>query len=67
MAKRKAGKAKGAAQDERIAITVLKGSPEYHAWITAISKETLIPITSIIRDAVKTWAEKRGFSPPPER
>ncbi len=55
-----------AKKDERVAVIVLKGSPEYREWLTSISKDTLIPVASIVRDAVGKWALLRGYTAPPE-
>lgn len=52
--------------DKRVAVIVLKGTPEYREWLGAISRETLIPIASIVRDAVAKWAKQRGYPEPPE-
>jgi hypothetical protein len=53
--------------DERVAVIVLKGSPEYREWLSGISKESLIPVASIVRDALQQWAKGRGYSAPPKR
>jgi hypothetical protein len=52
--------------DERVAVIVLKGSPEYREWLNDISRETLIPVASIVRDALAKWAKQRGHEAPPE-
>jgi Meiotically up-regulated gene 113 len=44
----------------------IKGSPEYRDWINSVSKDTLIPVASIVRDAVAKWAIGRGYTAPPE-
>src|SRR4051794_14645168 len=51
MAKKKTGKA-AVSQDERVAVVVLKGTPEYREWLTGISRKSLIPAASIVRDAL---------------
>lgn len=65
MAKRKAPKAKPVT-DERVAVIVLKGTPAYREWLGGISRDSLIPIASIVRDAVAKWAKQRGYPSPPE-
>jgi hypothetical protein len=66
MAKKKAPEPKEASKDERVAVIVLKGSHEYREWLNSMSKDTLIPVASIVRDAVAKWATQRGYSSPPE-
>jgi hypothetical protein len=56
-----------APSDERVAVIVLKGSPEYRKWLSGISRESLIPVASIVRDALRQWAKDRGYSAPPRR
>ena len=50
----------------RLSVLNLKGSPEYHEWLTDLSKTTLVPTATIVRNAVSKWAGERGFRPPPE-
>jgi hypothetical protein len=66
MAKKKAPVAKEVGKDERVAVIVLKGSHEYRDWLNSMSKDTLIPVASIVRDAVAKWAMQRGYTTPPE-
>jgi hypothetical protein len=66
MAKRKTNAKVEKQASRAIPIINMKGSPEYHAWISDLSSRTLIPVTRIIRQAVAEWAEKRGHSAPPE-
>jgi hypothetical protein len=65
MAKKKAP-AKPTSGVERLSVLNLKGSPEYHDWLGLISKKSLIPITTIVRDALSKWAKERGYPAPPE-
>ena len=51
--------------DDRVAIIHLKGSPEYRDWLNAMSDDSLIPVTSIVRDALSKWAKQRGYPEPP--
>lgn len=51
--------------DERVAIVVLKDSVEYREWVDGLSKSTLIPVATIVRDALAKWAADRGLPPPP--
>jgi hypothetical protein len=55
-----------AAAVERVPVLNLKGSPAYRDWLAAMSKQTMIPVASIVRDALGKWAESRGFPEPPE-
>lgn len=69
MAKKRAEK-KPRTADERVAVIVLKGSPEYREWLAGVSRQTLIPIASIVRDALKKWAaaeaKLEGYPGPPD-
>jgi hypothetical protein len=67
MAKKKSPKAKLSADDDRVAVVVLKDSLEYREWLNGISRESLIPVASIVRDALAKWATQRGYPAPPER
>jgi hypothetical protein len=67
MAKKKAGKPSGSPSAERVAVVVLKGTPEYRDWLNEISKESLIPVASIVRDALSKWAKERGYPKSPQR
>jgi hypothetical protein len=49
-----------------VSIATLKGSHEYREWLNSMSKDTLIPVASIVRDAVSKWAVQRGYTAPPE-
>jgi hypothetical protein len=64
--KRTEPKASAPAADERVAVVVLKGTPEYREWLSGVSRDTLIPIASIVRDAVAKWAVAKGYSAPPD-
>lgn len=68
MAKKSTAKAvpKAAPRAERLSVLNLKGSPEYHAWLAAISERSLIPTATIVRDALAKWAKERGYPPPPK-
>jgi hypothetical protein len=50
----------------RLSVLNLKGSPEYRDWLAGISKESLIPAATIVRDALAKWAKARGYPAPPE-
>ena len=58
---------KGAAtpDDQRVAAVVLKDTPEYRDWLTGLSETTLIPVATIVRDALAKWAADRGLEGPP--
>jgi hypothetical protein len=51
--------------DLRVAAVVLKDTPEYRDWLTGLSEETLIPVATIVRDALAKWAADRGLEGPP--
>ena len=67
MAKKRATTAKEGQADERVAVVVLKDSVAYKEWVDGISRDSLIPVASIFRDAVSKWAAQRGYPPPPGR
>lgn len=51
--------------DLRVAAVVLKDTPEYRDWLTGLSAATLIPVATIVRDALAKWASEKGLSDPP--
>ena len=58
-------KAIEAPEDLRVAAVVLKDTPEYRDWLTGLSETTLIPVATIVRDALAKWAAERGLERPP--
>ena len=65
MAKKKAT-VKTKPSTTRLSVLNLKGSPDYRDWLNEISDQSLIPVTSIMRNAVAKWAKERGYREPPE-
>src|SRR5262245_60705232 len=63
--KRRATKASDNPEDLRVAAVVLKDTPEYRDWLTGLSEATLIPVATIVRDALAKWAADRGLPGPP--
>ncbi len=61
--RKKSPVAKG--QDERVAVIVLKDTPEYRDWVASLTESTLIPTATIVRDALAKWAADRGLPAPP--
>jgi hypothetical protein len=53
--------------DNRVMVIALKGSPEFRDWLSAVSKKSRIPATSIVEVALAEWASRNGHSEPPER
>jgi hypothetical protein len=51
--------------DRRVAAIVLKDTPEYRDWLTGLSEATLIPVATIVRDALARWAADRQLPGPP--
>jgi hypothetical protein len=51
---------------DRVAIIHLKGTPEFAEWLESVHKATHIPKASIVRLALKEWAENHGHAAPPE-
>jgi hypothetical protein len=54
-----------APDDVRVAAIVLKDTPKYRDWLTGLSDATLIPVSTIVRDALAKWAADRGLPAPP--
>jgi hypothetical protein len=52
--------------DGRVVIVHLKGSHEYATWLDDFFRETSIPKASMFRLAMRDYAVKKGFRPPPE-
>lgn len=53
-------------QANRGVLVGLRGSPAYGEWLDNLSEETSIPKASIVRLALKAWAESRGLPAPPK-
>ena len=53
--------------EERVAVIVLKDTPEYRTWLQNVSDDSMIPMATIARDAIRDWALSRGYPPPPAR
>jgi hypothetical protein len=58
-------RADNAPEDRRVAAIVLKDTVEYRDWLTGLSEATLIPVTTIVRDALAKWAADKGLPGPP--
>jgi len=58
-------KADDTPEDRRVAAVVLKDTPEYRDWLTRLSEATLIPVATIVRDALAKWAIDRNLPGPP--
>lgn len=50
----------------RGAIVGLKGSAAYGEWLDGLSEETSITKATIVRLALRMWAESRGLPSPPK-
>jgi hypothetical protein len=50
----------------RVVISNWKGYPKDWDHLNQVSRETMIPMTSIIRSAVNSWLVQRGYTPLPE-
>ena len=50
----------------RVTVLNLKGSPALRDWLAGLSEETMIPMSSIARDALTKWAAERDLPPPPK-
>jgi hypothetical protein len=53
-------------RDDRVNAVIVRGSLEYAAWLTELHKKTRLQKSTIVRMALAEWAEKRGFTLPPE-
>jgi hypothetical protein len=51
----------------QVSIITLKGTAAYREWLSAQSKRTHIPATSIVRLGLAAWAKENGVVPPPEK
>lgn len=56
---------KPASRDDRVTVINLKDRADYRAWVDGLSDSTLIPVATIVRDALAKWAADRGLPPPP--
>jgi hypothetical protein len=63
--KRGPGRPKSA--DRRGSIVVLKGLPEYKAWLDALAEHCDRTVAGTMADALAHYAESRGFRSPPRR
>lgn len=51
--------------DDRVIVIALKDTEEYRDWADSLSEVTLIPLATIVRDALAQWAAARDLPPPP--
>lgn len=51
--------------DDRVVIITLKDTEDYRDWVDGLSRDTLIPVATIVRDALAKWAADRGLPAPP--
>jgi hypothetical protein len=63
--KRGPGRPKSA--DRRGSIVVLKGLPEYKAWLDALAEHCDRTVAGTMADALAHYADSRGFRSPPRR
>lgn len=66
MAKKKSPPAKVAPADDRVVIVHLKGSSAYAEWLENIHKRTHIAKSTLFRLSMAEWAQRNGYSTPPE-
>jgi hypothetical protein len=59
--------AKPKATEERVAILLLRDTAEYAAWLDQIHERTYIPKATIVRVALREWAERHGHPAPPAK
>lgn len=52
--------------DDRVVVITLKDTEDYRDWVDDLSRATLIPVATIVRDALAKWAADRGLPAPPE-
>ena len=51
--------------DDRVTAINLKDTAAYRDWLDGLSRSTLIPMATIVRDALAKWAADRGLPLPP--
>ena len=51
----------------RRTIVVLKGSAEYQRCVNQLSRNTRIPLTTLLDIALSEWAQLHGHEPPPRQ
>ncbi len=53
------------ADDHRIAVLYIKGSPEYAAFLDRLTEKTSISKVQLFRDAMRLYCETHGHEIPP--
>jgi hypothetical protein len=56
-----------ARSDDRVAVIMLKGRPEYRDWINELAERARMPASVLIDHALAEKAERLQFRPPPPR
>jgi hypothetical protein len=56
-----------ARSDDRVAVIMLKGRPEYRDWINELAERARMPASVLIDHALAEKAERLRFRPPPPR
>lgn len=52
---------------EKAALAVLKGGPDFQAWLKRLQELTRLPAVLLLDAALVTYARSIGFDPPPPR
>jgi hypothetical protein len=60
-----AQKAKAVSEQEKVRNFQLRCSPAYRKWFAALSEQSRIPMSTIARDSLASWARERGYPAPP--
>jgi hypothetical protein len=60
-----AQKTKATPEPEKVRPFQLRCSPDYRKWLADISEQSRIPMSTIARDSLASWARERGYPAPP--
>jgi len=53
--------------NEKAALAVLKGGPDFQAWFKRLQEHTRLPAALILDAALVEYARAKGFDEPPPR
>jgi hypothetical protein len=67
MAKKKAPKPKAVPVNRQSNIFVLRGTPEFKAWMDGLAAHIGAPVTVMSERAMRELAKKVGYQAPPRR
>ncbi len=67
MGKKKAPPGRPKVATKRESIVNLKGVPEFKTWLDELATHCNLSLADTIGQALQSYAEQRGFRPPPKR